>query len=390
MHLNRGDRVKFLNDTGGGTITAFRDEKTAMVMTADGFEMPVPVKELILAEKRPGASSESPAKAFPGPKGQDIPAFRRESRKEDEQETDTDRKPEREAAADLRSFYSPGSPSTETGNAKGDPGISSLAPGERTGAAAPERNLLLAFVETGQGGKIEAWLINDSGFNVLCNLMIRQDDYYRTLKAGMIEADTKIFIAGFDRDQLNAFISFRVQALFFIDGIFTPVSPSQREVEVDPAIVYGEGLVAVNEFFDEKACIIPVISDAHERETRKISEQEAARIISEKDIKPQPEVKKEKTDPLIEEIDLHIEELVDDHAGMSGREVLEAQMSRFATALEGAIRGKTRRIIFIHGVGGGKLKYELRKTLDRKYPRLKYQDASFREYGYGATMVIVR
>jgi hypothetical protein len=391
MHLNRGDRVKFLNDTGGGTITAFRDEKTAMVMTADGFEMPVPVKELILAEKRPGASSEKPAEDFRDTEGQAIPVYRRESRKDDEPEkADTGRKPEREAAADLRSFYTAGSPSTETGNAMGDPDMSSRAPVEHTGGTAPERNLLLAFVETGKDGKFEAWLINDSGLKVLCNLMIRQDEYYRTLKAGMMEADTKIFIAGFDRDQLNAFVSFRLQALFFLDGMFPPVSPSQREVEVDPAIVYGEGLVSGNEFFEEKACIIPVISDAHERETRKISEQEVARIISEKDLKPQSEVKKEKTDPLIEEVDLHIEEIVDDHAGMSGREVLEAQMSRFITALEGAIRGKTRRIIFIHGVGNGKLKYELRKTLDRKYQRLKYQDASFREYGYGATMVIVR
>ena len=36
------------------------------------------------------------------------------------------------------------------------------------------------------------------------------------------------------------------------------------------------------------------------------------------------------------------------------------------------------------------IRYELRKTLDTKYPDLKYQDASFAEYGYGATLVIIR
>jgi hypothetical protein len=48
-----------------------------------------------------------------------------------------------------------------------------------------------------------------------------------------------------------------------------------------------------------------------------------------------------------------------------------------------------RKIVFIHGVGNGKLKLEIRRSLDRDYPQLKYQDASFQEYGYGATMVIL-
>jgi dsDNA-specific endonuclease/ATPase MutS2 len=65
-------------------------------------------------------------------------------------------------------------------------------------------------------------------------------------------------------------------------------------------------------------------------------------------------------------------------------------MSRFTIALDGAVRSKTKKIVFIHGIGNGKLKYEIRKTLDSKYSRLKYQDASFKEYGYGATMVILK
>ncbi len=88
-------------------------------------------------------------------------------------------------------------------------------------------------------------------------------------------------------------------------------------------------------------------------------------------------------------MDLHIETLIDDHQGISNGEILEIQMGRFQTALKTAIIHKTKRIVFIHGVGNGKLKHEIRRTLDRKHPDLKYQDASFREYGYGATMVII-
>jgi dsDNA-specific endonuclease/ATPase MutS2 len=51
------------------------------------------------------------------------------------------------------------------------------------------------------------------------------------------------------------------------------------------------------------------------------------------------------------------------------------------------LKNKVRKMVFIHGVGNGKLKYELIKALNERYPDLVYQDASFKEYGYGATMV---
>ena len=57
--------------------------------------------------------------------------------------------------------------------------------------------------------------------------------------------------------------------------------------------------------------------------------------------------------------------------------------------MEANTKNKGRRIVFIHGVGNGTLKTELRKQLERKYKGINYQDASFREYGYGATMVII-
>jgi dsDNA-specific endonuclease/ATPase MutS2 len=50
---------------------------------------------------------------------------------------------------------------------------------------------------------------------------------------------------------------------------------------------------------------------------------------------------------------------------------------------------KSKKIVFIHGVGNGKLKHELRRILDAEYKNLRYQDASFKEYGFGATMVLL-
>ena len=110
--------------------------------------------------------------------------------------------------------------------------------------------------------------------------------------------------------------------------------------------------------------------------------------IKNKDIpvrKPKPEKKNDD----ICEIDLHIGEILDDYRVLSNGEILQAQLDRFTTALEGVLTDQ-KKIVFIHGLGNGKLKFEVRKLLDTKYNHLKYQDASFKEYGYGATMVYLK
>ena len=48
-----------------------------------------------------------------------------------------------------------------------------------------------------------------------------------------------------------------------------------------------------------------------------------------------------------------------------------------------------KRIVFIHGKGEGVLRKAVLDELKRKYPRCKWQDASFQEYGFGATQVII-
>ena len=107
------------------------------------------------------------------------------------------------------------------------------------------------------------------------------------------------------------------------------------------------------------------------------------------------QVKKQAPKPLqpdhkMAEVDLHIDHLIDDPKHYTSGELIEMQLARFELALQGAIRSGQKRIVFIHGAGSGMLKLRLRKVLDEMYPRLRYQDASFKEYGYGATLVILK
>ena len=89
------------------------------------------------------------------------------------------------------------------------------------------------------------------------------------------------------------------------------------------------------------------------------------------------------------EIDLHISELLDNTAGLSNKEMLDCQMKEFRRVMDENQKNKGQKIVFIHGKGEGVLRSELLKELKRVYKNCTYQDASFREYGFGATMVTI-
>ena len=88
------------------------------------------------------------------------------------------------------------------------------------------------------------------------------------------------------------------------------------------------------------------------------------------------------------EFDLHIEKLVPSLKGLSTMDILNYQVDAARGQLEFALRKKVRRVVFIHGVGQGVLKEELR-TLFRRYEGLRVSDADPRDYGMGATEVYI-
>ena len=58
--MNIGDKVRFLNDVGGGKITAFRSGGIVLVEDADGFEVPVHQNEVVVIEDTPQKVEKKP------------------------------------------------------------------------------------------------------------------------------------------------------------------------------------------------------------------------------------------------------------------------------------------------------------------------------------------
>lgn len=87
------------------------------------------------------------------------------------------------------------------------------------------------------------------------------------------------------------------------------------------------------------------------------------------------------------EIDLHIEELVEDHSYMSNFDILQRQMQTCRMFIERAIRLKAKKAVLIHGKGEGVLKNEIYTYLDRlentKHIKIEFHEASYATYGTG-------
>ena len=88
------------------------------------------------------------------------------------------------------------------------------------------------------------------------------------------------------------------------------------------------------------------------------------------------------------EVDLHIEELVENWKNRGNAEIVQIQLNHFQKSLDKAIYSNMTKIIFIHGVGTGKLKNEIHQLL-KTYKGIRFYDASYQRYGYGATEVVI-
>ncbi len=123
----------------------------------------------------------------------------------------------------------------------------------------------------------------------------------------------------------------------------------------------------------------------------KVTNYEVAQIKSEKE-KPKKRksivVKaKDRNAPKME-VDLHIHQLTNSSRGMSNYEMLNLQLETAKRQLEFAIRKRIQKVVFIHGVGTGVLKEEL-KYLFGRYDNVTFYDADYQKYGLGATEIYI-
>ncbi|MDA3781559.1 MAG: DUF2027 domain-containing protein [Bacteroidales bacterium] len=359
MRFRKGDKVKFLNDVGVGTITNIIDKKTVNVLTKDGFEVPYLVGDLLKIET---AMNDAFSDDLQSDNDDDFNV----------NDNFRDSEIENEIEEDSTEFNQ-----EHVDDVSGD--------------------LFFAFVPENQknppDGIVNTYLINDSSYRLMYLISKNELPYRRLIVSGELEDNTKIILNKYNFDDLKDIDELHFQVLFFCKGSYRHRKPIVKSWKIKSTKFYKDSVFSENDYFHENAYLYNMSARDVSEDSYNISNSEIKKQISEKE---KPSSRKEymsarsgkKQDVL--EVDLHIEELVDDYRELSNTEIIEIQKARFSTVLDGEIIAGTKKVVFIHGVGNGRLKLEIRKLLQRKYPKLRYQDASFKEYGYGATMVIIK
>ena len=348
--LQIGDTIRFLNTVGGGTVKGFQDKNIVIVEDEHGFDFPVLVSECIAV--RPA-----------------------DNKKQENVEVKEE--------------------VVKVTNAPQVAEIEETHPDETLSGEKITTCLvyLPTDIKTLSTTTFECFFINDSNYYLFVNYMSRTNNSWTSRYNGLIEPNTKLFLEEFSKADLNDLEQVCVQYVAFKHNKpYTLKSPVSVEFRIDTVKFYKLHSFKENDYFEDDAQVYYITrKDIPEREVL-ISNEDIQRALREKEEptrRPRiQKIAKKKEDIL--EIDLHIHELLDTTAGMTNKDMLDYQMSKFHEVMNENKKKKGRKIVFIHGKGDGILKKEIYKAIRKDYKKTDCQDASFQEYGYGATMVIIK
>lgn len=343
--INIGDKVKFLDDVGGGVVTSFINKNMVNVENEDGFEIPYPISKLLnigAPELNVGGVSDEKS-ASP---------------------TETTRE----------SVFA--TPPGEIINGKNSPDFYFCF------VPADSRNPL--------AGEIKLYLVNDSNYTVMYHYSHSKNNGVETVKFGNVQSNSNISLESLVQSELSDLPEFGFQLLYFRDEDTELKEPITKKFKVNPVKFYKESSFQSNLYFKKNALILQITKNILTTEIDKLTHDDFKKVVQEKETKPEVKKQPQKRTAEIVEIDLHVNELIDNSQGLSNRDILGIQMDKVESEMKSAIQSGVKKIVFIHGVGQGVLKQEVSNLLKSKYKKYYFQDASFKEYGYGATMVTLR
>lgn len=398
-----GDKVQFLSEIGGGIIAGFKGKDIALVEDEDGFQIPTPISDLVVTctgdeyssskvvAKKGGAEAED-ANADPDSFSMSVKA------KMNAYDEEAEAYEEEYDAADREVTYKAPVQERKGGN---------------------KLNVHYAFVPKDVKNftktDFDCYLVNDSNYYVRFLYMSMEGAEYTLRAEGELEPNTKLYLETFSLDQLNEISRIRLQMLSFKrDKTFVARPVCDVLFKVDKVKFFKLHTFQNNEFFESPALLYQIVKDdevaqlkpidadklvytEEEEEAGKKKQGTLASEVSYKKLKgleslntsSHAKASKSSNDDLLV-VDLHAEELLETTAGMGNADILNYQLDYFRRILEENKANKGKRIVFIHGKGEGVLRHALVNELRYRYKNYRYQDASFQEYGYGATQVTIR
>lgn len=244
-------------------------------------------------------------------------------------------------------------------------------------------------------GAIGFYIYNCTDYELLFTLFEQQHKQRIFKTKGSITGNSYLQVCSYSREELMEVSNFTLQILFAGEGTaymhplvkdvavvlpsFTNTVTAKHELKAQFA-TYTE-VINLNPPTGEEFIVLKdKLQNVFESPLQK-ARQNQRHKLSEKQLKDQGILQN------TAEVDLHIEELTSDFSHMSNTEMMALQLKKFETEMNKAIKGNYYNIVFIHGVGNGKLKQAIYSEL-KNYAGIKFRDADYARYGRGATEVI--
>lgn len=387
-----GDKVRFLSESGGGVIAGFQGKNIVLVEDEDGFQIPTPINDVIQVIDDDYSTGKVVGSTLPKPTS--VKNALTSSATDDEEEPIDD------------------DPSTKE--------ISFRAPAEERKGG----NLLscyLAFVPMDMKDmthtRFESYFVNDSNYYVRFAYLSAEGNSWKLKSSMEVEPNTKEFIEEFGKEDLNDLGHVAIQLLSYKrDKSFMLKPTIDVQFRIDTVKFYKLHTFQENDFFELPALLYTIVENDKVTRPLVVDSKQLKEEMYQKEPKDHIEVTKadeKKSDTYVRRynarkqtgnpfqlkhrgdedivvVDLHAHELLDTTTGMSAIDILNFQLQKFRDTLQQYKDKKGQRIVFIHGKGEGVLRRALINDLNYRYKKYQYQDASFQEYGYGATQVTIR
>ena len=357
MNFKIGDKVRFLNEPGGGIITKIISTSMVNVAIEEGFEIPTMTSELLLS-----TNSEDKASIF----HEEINV---------NHEITT-------AEPNTSSEFESLSSSLKRMRVKSN----------------QDEGVFIALIPHDQKwlvtGLVDLYIINSTEYDILYNFYLNNEGKINGIDYGSVEAESKILIETISRDDIDLWRKGYIQLMFHSDKSESLYLPVNADYTIRATQMVRDTAYINTAFLEEKSFLVKLILKT-EMQAYKSAEAEKKydqqNIIEKKaeQKKPLPLISKHRTDKREAVVDLHIGELVDNISGLSSKDMLDLQIRYFEKCLNSAIESRYRKVTFIHGVGNGTLKYSITEKI-KDYSGLENYDASLAKFGVGAIDIIIR
>ncbi len=358
MSVNIGDRVRFLNDIGGGVVVGFDSDKRAMVECEDGFCIPCAVNECVV---------------IPSEKGSNVATTT-------EQERVGEQIKQSATICQAKTFKSKDI-CTHTNS---DPN-----------ALRVYLLFLPLDIDHIESSTIRVLLVNDSPYSLFFNYMSSEDRVeYKRRKSAQILPNERFVIEDVLHANISRLENIHMQIIAFkLAESFKPLQPIDRSIVVKPIKLCKQTSFIHSNLVNHRALTIDLSHPKEEEVKQKeLDLKELKQAISQKresNHSVSTPAKRSSVNQSLIEVDLHIDKLIDSTVGMNNGDILEYQLSVFRRSIEENMLNRGVKIVFIHGKGDGVLRSSIIRELGRLGLGKRHQPASFKKYGYGATMVTI-